>query len=255
MITIVNRSAVRTHPASYSKLCDTFRPRGGQTTARRAQLGTPSLVDFHKDDRVPQGFVAELVAQRRPTGIKHGFGHPCFGQAARADIADGDQAILSHEAIGDLVQVMFSGPFDFSMDCARWLLRACSLCASQRCGMLTADTDVPDLLASRERRQCRQTEIDANLAGGIAGRLLALALQIKEPAASPIGCKTAGFDFPVDGSAEPQPITTTKEDGGIAVALNGARSLKRHPTQSFLPAPSGRRRILLRGAANSLQTA
>lgn len=44
-ITIMNSTAITANPFSYSKTCDTYRPRFGQSATNRAGLGRKAFVD------------------------------------------------------------------------------------------------------------------------------------------------------------------------------------------------------------------
>src|SRR5258708_35520130 len=79
-VAVVARATRRTHPGSYSKPCDTFRPLRRQRTARRAGLGRELLVDVQVHSAVPAGFVAELRPEHRPAGVEHGLCHPRLRQ-------------------------------------------------------------------------------------------------------------------------------------------------------------------------------
>ena len=45
-VSVMQSAAVATGPLPYSEVCPTFRTRGGQCPARRADLGGKRLIDF-----------------------------------------------------------------------------------------------------------------------------------------------------------------------------------------------------------------
>ena len=59
---------VRAYPASYSEVCDTFRPR--LACARRTDSGGERFIDFLVPGPVRGRFVAEHVSEGRPAGIE-----------------------------------------------------------------------------------------------------------------------------------------------------------------------------------------
>src|SRR5579863_2878729 len=59
-------TALRTHPVSCSKVCDTFW--AADCTAARTRLGGEAFINFDVLGAVPQGFVAELGSKLRPAG-------------------------------------------------------------------------------------------------------------------------------------------------------------------------------------------
>ena len=86
LITVMSKTALAAYPVSYSKVFGTFRPRCA--TARRTDLGRHAFVNFLKPCAVLKSFIAEHIAERRPTGIQNRFGHVGFGQPGRIHITD-----------------------------------------------------------------------------------------------------------------------------------------------------------------------
>src|SRR5262245_47556686 len=103
MVTVVNTAIRGTRPASHSKLCDTFR--ASDQTAVETQLESPSFINFNISNAVPAGFVAELIAERRPTGIEHGFRN-AHCDLGGAHTADDDQLIFASGPRGLLVKMV-----------------------------------------------------------------------------------------------------------------------------------------------------
>src|SRR5215213_4636089 len=102
----MQRTAVRTGPASYSKICDTSRPRQRKASARRTDLGTVSFVSFDIH-RLPSGsFVPQHVPERRPTSVQDGLSHLGFRKLGRAHVADNDQTIFTSNPRGFHMKVV-----------------------------------------------------------------------------------------------------------------------------------------------------
>src|ERR1700681_1475263 len=87
---------LRTYPASYSELCDTFRPR--LACARRTDSGRERFIDFLVPSPVRSRFVAEHVSEGRPACIEHGLRQAGLGESGGIHIADRDVVELSNDA-------------------------------------------------------------------------------------------------------------------------------------------------------------
>src|ERR1700694_2422691 len=68
-IPIMRDPTLRTYPASYSEVCDTFRPH--LAGARRTDSGSERFIHFLVPSPVRGRFVAEHVAEGRPACIEH----------------------------------------------------------------------------------------------------------------------------------------------------------------------------------------
>ena len=99
-------AAVATRPCSYSKVRDTFRPRRRETPARRTHLGGKRLVHFLVPSPVPNGFIAEHVAERRPACIQNGFRHLRLREILGVRVAYGNKVELSNEPGRQFVQIV-----------------------------------------------------------------------------------------------------------------------------------------------------
>ena len=86
-ITIMRDAALSTYPASYSEVCDTFRPR--LAGARRTDSGRERFIHFRVPSPVRRRFIAEHVSEGRPACIKNrlrqaGLGLPPFAGPLRS---------------------------------------------------------------------------------------------------------------------------------------------------------------------------
>src|SRR3984893_11289598 len=94
-------TTLRTYPASYSELCDTFRPRFA--SAKRTVSGRARFIDFLVPGPARKRFVAEHVSEGRPARIKHGLRHAGFGESGGVHIADRDVIEVSNDTGRELV--------------------------------------------------------------------------------------------------------------------------------------------------------
>jgi hypothetical protein len=85
-VTIMQYATLRTYPASYSEVCDTFRPR--LACAKRTDSGGERFIDFLVPGSVRKRFVAEHVSEGRPARIENGLRHAGFGESGGIHIAD-----------------------------------------------------------------------------------------------------------------------------------------------------------------------
>ena len=97
-ITIMRHLALTARPASYSKVCDTFRPRRRHRAARRTDLGGESLLDFRVPRAMLNSLVREHLTETRPAGIEDGLGHAGPGKSCGRDVTDCDVIKLPHDA-------------------------------------------------------------------------------------------------------------------------------------------------------------
>ncbi len=85
-------------PFSYSKICDTFRPRVRQVAATRTDLGGKTFVDLVELCAMPDSLVREELSKGRPAGIEHRLCHGCFRQRRRVDVTHCDIVEVAHQA-------------------------------------------------------------------------------------------------------------------------------------------------------------
>src|ERR1700736_3571975 len=100
-ITIMRDATLRTYPASYSEVCDTFRPR--LAGARRTDSGRERFIHFLVPSPVRSRFVSEHVAEGRPACIEDGLRQAGLGESGGIHIADRDVIELSNDAGRELV--------------------------------------------------------------------------------------------------------------------------------------------------------
>src|SRR4249920_1907581 len=232
--------AVRAMPMPYSKTCDTFR--ASDASAIGAGLGRKSFADDFETSSVPQGLVAELLSEHRPSGIQHGFCHPCLHQLGRAHVAHDDAAVLTHKPRRILVQEALPAVLGFGVQRGSASLLSALLCQSQRRLMLPIERRHLDLATVRERSKVFQAEINSNLRSIFPGGFRHLDLQIEIPAPAGVLGKASGLDLRLvrDGAREPQTVFATEHHDGAGGLIDpkGPRRVKRHPPKRSLFAGS-----------------
>jgi hypothetical protein len=94
-ITIIRHSTLSTHPASYSEVCDTFRPR--LALARRTDSGRERFIHFLVPSSVRNRFVAEHASEGRPACVKNRLRQAGLGESGGIHIADRNVIELSND--------------------------------------------------------------------------------------------------------------------------------------------------------------
>ena len=97
-IPIMRDTTHSTYPASYSEVCDTFRPR--LAVAKRTDPGRERFIDFLVRRPVRSRFVAEHTSEGRPACVEHGLRQAGFGESGGIQVADRDVVKLSNDAHG-----------------------------------------------------------------------------------------------------------------------------------------------------------
>lgn len=235
-VPIMGRAAARTLPMSYSKILSAFRT--ADASAIGTGLGSPSFVGLNISRPVPNGFIAELVAERRPTGIENGLRHPRLSQLGSVHIANDDQTIFSGNSRRVFVKMMFSSVRDLGVDC----LHASGISRSPgfpKVGFVSAVVlQRGDNNAVAARRQGLQAKVDSYLAGSGCPVLRDLADHIQIPPALCILSKRAGFNFPFNRPVKPKSELLLENGNGVAFDVKCPAVVERNPAQGFLAAPS-----------------
>ena len=92
----MRNTTLSTYPASYSELCDAFRPRLGMT--RRTESGRERFIHFLVPSPVRDRFVAEHASEGRPACIENGLRQAGLGESGGVHIADRDIVELPNDA-------------------------------------------------------------------------------------------------------------------------------------------------------------
>ena len=159
-------TAFRTHPLSYSEVCDTFG--AADCAAARTDLGRESFVSLEIFGSVPEGFVAELRSKLRPACNENGLRHAGPGESRGVHVADYDKLVFTHEPGGQSVQKMLAGMGDLGVDGSGPQFSSRPLSASQPLSIPGQMSRIGDLLARRECGQILQAKIDSDFAGTVS---------------------------------------------------------------------------------------
>ena len=225
-----------TRPLSYYEVLSTFW--AAARTACGTDLRGESLVNLDVFGPMPHGFVVELGSKLRPAGIEHGLGQAGSGQSRGIDIADADAPVLPHESGRQLMQEMPPTVCDPGVDSPHARPMTGTLRDRECPLVLSVEPRCLDFLAGRERRQEFQPEINADLADPVVPVFRNLNLQIQIPAAASILRKAPTANFPLNWTAEPEPIAAPEEHYAVAANSCRARGLKGDPAQGLSTAPS-----------------
>ena len=249
-IAIMCTTANTTLPLSYSKVCDTFRPRIGHGAAIRTDLGRKAFVDFLEPRAMLNSLVRQLMSEARPARIQDRLGHAGPGESGGGNIADRDIVELPDNAVRELVQKIVAT--------VRYLrvnrLDAPPLVGTLRqCKRLlgtTIDTLRFNLFAGGKRCEVFQAEVDTDTAQRLAGTVIGrdhIDHDVQVPVPSRITRKVGAIlDFPF------RQRPAVKHAEGIACEAKRITfplqfpSLDRHPAQGTLAAIAKIRSLPLR---------
>lgn len=140
------------------------------------------------------GFIAELVAEHRPTSVKHGFCHPGFGELSSVHIADDDQGVFADNPRRRLVELMFARVGDLGMDRTDAALVPGALLDRERGLVFSIVTESGDGRAVATCGQRLQPEINADLAGSSRQIFGNFALENSIPATARVLREAARFE-------------------------------------------------------------
>jgi hypothetical protein len=161
-ITIMGDATLSTYPASYSEVCDTFRPR--LASARRTDSGRERFIHFLVPGPVRSRFVAEHASEGRPAGIENRLRQAGLGESGRVHIADRDVIELSDNAGRELVVKVTAGIGDTRVNVPRLTSFAGALRGSELAGQLPQGPRILDLLPGGQGSEVFKTQVDANTA-------------------------------------------------------------------------------------------
>ena len=221
-------TALRTHPLSYSEVCDTFGAAG--CTAARTHLGGEALINLNVLGPVPYGFVAELGSKLRPAGIQDGLSQARSGKSGGVDVTDADARILAHEPCRELVQEVSTAIGDLGVKSPYAALVRRALCDGELLGVSREVSRVIDLLSCGNAHQMLKTQVDSDFPGATVSTLGDFDLEIQIPTATRILREAAAANLAIEASAEPQSVAAFEEDRCIAIYADSTGRLKRNPT-------------------------
>jgi hypothetical protein len=250
----MSQTALATYPVSYSKVCDTFRPR--RATARRTDLGRHSFVYFLKPSPVLNSFIAEHITEGRPSCIQYGLGQVGFSQPGGIHVTDGDVIKLLNQFPRFLVQKVGTLIHDFGVNRDHLPSLVGTLRKTQLGFQRPVVALVLNLLTGRKRGEVFQTQINTNTANGFSGGNVSdLDHHIQKPVPLCIPSKARAV---LDPSFRQR--AGIKHAESVAVEPEGVpfsfeiTPFKRHPTQRLLAAITQIRALLLRSGFRVLLT-
>jgi hypothetical protein len=229
------RTAITASPFPYSKVCDTFRPRIGQSATIRADLGGETFVHFLEPHAMLNSLVHELRSERRPTGIKNRLCHTGSGQCCGVDVANDNIIEPAHKSGRALVQKISPTIGDFIVDRLDPSRFVRTLRYRQFGFGVAVNARRCDLIAVRQRGKIPQAQINANTTyWHPRHRLHNFQNDVQVPVASAVPGKIGSIrDFPVGQRArvkDAKGITRKSESVTLPFQFT---PLQRNPAQRF----------------------
>jgi phosphotransferase system IIB component len=157
-------TAITAYPLSYSKVCDTFRPRLGQAAAIRTELGSKTFIDYLSSCATHNSVVREHISERRQACIQHKLGQAGLGESGGMHIAYHDVIKLLDDAVRELVQKITSAMGDLAMGSLHAPLLVVPLRQGQLFLGATIDALRFNLSAFKEGHKLLQSQVDADVA-------------------------------------------------------------------------------------------
>src|SRR5258708_6257556 len=161
-ITIMRDATLSTYPASYSEVCDTFRPR--LAGARRTDSGRERFIHFLIPSPVRRRFIAEHMSEGRPACIKNRLRQAGLGESGGIHLADRDVIELSSDASGEFMVKVTARMHDARVQMGRLPPFAGPLGGTELVSQLPQKPRVLDLLPVGQGSEVFQAQVDANTA-------------------------------------------------------------------------------------------
>ena len=148
-------------PLSYSKACDTFRPRIGHGAAIRTGLGGKAFVHFFIPCAMLNSLVRQHISEGRPAGIEHGLGQVGFGQSGGIDVANRDVVKVTHDSMRQLVVKIVTAIGDLGVDSTDAPLFAGSLRRGESLHGVVVEALSFNLFTGGQGSKVLESEVDA----------------------------------------------------------------------------------------------
>jgi len=158
------KTAITASPWSYSKVCDTFRPRIGQVPTIGAFLGSKTLVHFLKPRAMLNSLVRQFVSEGRPAGIKNRLSQARFDKTGGVHITDRDVVAIAYDAGRQFMLEVVSTVGDLRVYRTNSPLLACTLSHSKRLLSTTIDALRLNFFTGRQGDKILQAQTDTNSA-------------------------------------------------------------------------------------------
>jgi hypothetical protein len=248
----------RTSPTPYSKTCDTFRSRIGQSATIRAGLGSKTFIDLFKPCAMLNSLVRQLISKCRPSCIKYGLSHFCLGKPRSTDISNRNVIKLPNNPAGKFVVKITSTIFDFVMYCCNTPLLTRSL-SNCKCRFSCAVKPFSfNFFTSGQCGKVFKTKVNANAFNWLASTfssLLNINNDVQKPVSTRIPRKISTvFNLAFrQWSAVKYAKGVTSKAESVAFSLQ-LTTLKRNPSRRFLATVSKIRSLLLTARCGVLLT-
>ena len=249
-IAIMCTTANTTLPLSYSKVCDTFRPRIGHGATIRTDLGSKAFIDFLEPRAMLNSLVRQLISEARPASIKNRLRHAGPGESGGGHIADRDIVELPDNAVRELVQKVVTTVRNLRVDRLGAPLLVGALRQRESLLGTTIDTLRFNLFSGGKRREVFQAEVDTDTARRLTSMDIGrrhIDHNIQVPVPSRVTRKVGAIlDLPFwQRPAVKDAEGITCEAKRITFPFQFS-SLDRHPTQGTLAAVAKVRPLFLR---------
>jgi hypothetical protein len=228
-------TTITAFPLSYSKVCDTFRPRIGHCPAIRTDLGGKAFIYFLKPGAMLNSLVRKLITKRRPASIDYRLRHAGLDEGGGVYIADYDVVKVMNNAGGTLVKKVVARIGDLCVNGSYASSFSRPLGGGQRGLGLLKEVLGGDFFAIRQCRQIFQPQVNAYPVDWRSRwRLRHFQHDVQEPVASAVARKIAAvMDFPHgERTRVKHPKCIASEAECITLSLQFA-PLERHPSQRF----------------------
>ena len=253
-ITIMRDATLSTYPASYSEVCDTFRPR--LAGARRTDSGGERFIHFLVPSPVRRRFIAEHVSEGIPACIKNRLRQAGLGESGGIHIADRDVIELSNDAGREFMVKVTAGMDDARVKVGRLPPFAGPLGGSELVSQLPQRPRVLDLLPAGQGSEVFKSQVDANTDPHRPRLGLS---DFNDNVQEPIPAGIAGEVRPVLDLAvrqwprEEYPKGVSGKPKGLSLALE-IPAFQGHPAQRAPAAPPQERAVLLTARLDVLFT-
>jgi hypothetical protein len=240
-VAVMMSPAIAARPLSYSKACDTFRPRLRDAPASRADLGRHCLVDFKVGAApAPMRFVCKHLLEAVPAGVMNRFRHAGTREFLGTYVADDDQPeSLIDQCAAGLVQEVLTAIRSLRMDGPGALRLARPLGSGESRLGLAVELGRFDHVSSRERGERLEAKVypDRNAVVGRAVGFWNVHADVDVPATPGVGSEGAGAD-----DAHGQPVSQVHRLKAVAHVLERGAveahvplTTERHPAERATP--------------------
>ena len=243
----MDSTAITTLPFSFSKPCDTSRPRIWQAAATRTGLGRKRFIHFFIPCAIRNRLVRKHLFEGMPARVQDAFSHAGFGEFRGRHIADHDVIKVTHDLRGSLVQKVCAAVRNLGVDFGNLPLLSGTLRDSKALFEFPIVARMLDFLPVGQRSEVSKTKINADTANRLSFRNVRdFDNDVQKPVAAPILAEAGSvLDLAFrQGAGIEHAECVAGEPEGVALALQVA-SLERHPAKRALAAIAKERAVEL----------